>query len=136
MFVIFDPTLDRDLISLNPKIPLMLSALTASHKPGARGYPAKAVQNKTEQTLFHEVMPEIVVARYCGCQEHKWVTKWLGRFMGRRCLQQGFGFYGCGIQFEDQHVVGGVGSHLSKWDKCISAGRMADLVRRSLNIIP
>lgn len=53
----------------------MLSALTASPKSGARGYPAKAVQNKTEQTLFGEVMPEIVVTRYCGCQDHQWVMK-------------------------------------------------------------
>ena len=118
---------------MNPNIPLMLSALTASAKSGARGYPAKVVQNKTEQTLFHEVMSEIVVIRSCGCQEYKWVMKLLGRFMGRRCLQQRFGFCDCGILFEDQHLVGRDGSHLTKWDKCISAGGMADLVRRSLN---
>lgn len=111
----------------------MLSALTASAKSGARGYPPKAVQNKTEQTLFHKVMPEIVVARYCGCQEYKRVMRQLDRFMGRRCQQQGFGFYDCEILFEDQYLVGRDGSHLTRWDKCISASRMADLVRRSLN---
>lgn len=131
--VIFALTWGKNIISSNPSIPLMFSALTASPKPGARGYPAKAVQNKTEQTLFHEVMPEVVVTTCCGCQEYKWVMKQSGRFMGKRCLQQGFGFYGCGILFEDQHLVGWDGSHLTKWDKCFSAGRIADLVRRPLN---
>lgn len=52
--------------------------------------------------------------------------------MGRR-LQQDFGFYDCGILFEDQHLFVRDGSHITKWYKCISADMMADLVRRSLN---
>lgn len=131
--MIFAPTGGKDFISLNSDIPLMLSALTASPKSEARRHPAKAVQNKTEQTLFYEVMPEIVVTRYCGCPEYKWVMKRLRRFIGRRCLQQGFGFCDCGILSEDQHLVVRNGSHLKKWDTCISAGRITDVVRRSLN---